>query len=650
VLASKLTGRAAYAALVCAALLHALAYPPIFGPSYSVPAIVAWSIPALVATGLGAWRTRTSSGTDRTGWFVLTLAFGSTAVLDATWGIFTRLGHDPGYPGWMDPPYLASYALFVAGVGLTVSPLWRSEDRRWLFDAGALLAVSAGLMLHFVLPRTSNGPVETATGLAYLLLDLAFLGTVLSGVYRAKITLRNALLMLGGTTLAAGDIAWYFYELAYDSSWTVGVWLMAIAAATPPALQVNFPPLRVARSGAVPYIFVVCIAAITAYEMQTDRADDLLVAGVVALLLVIARQVVALRQALESQRKETAFRDALLEAQSELGLGMVILEHGKIVFANGAAERISGRTAQELMALPAIEALAVERDRDDWRSWLTQPTLPEETRVLRADGSFLDVEVVARRLNGPGESRVLVVARDISARKAQHEAIAHAQKFESLGALAGGVAHDFNNLLSAVLGNVGLLRLGELDEEARETIDSIDAAARRGADLTRSLLDFARPQPPSFRQEDLRECILETASLARSGLPVNVTLHVDPGETPVLVRGNRGQLVQAFLNLILNARDAVGEAGDIYLRLRASDSLASVEVRDNGTGMDERTQQRIFEPFFTTKTAGAGTGLGLAICQRTIRDHRGNMSVESAPGEGTTFTVTLPLAALAPVG
>jgi PAS domain S-box-containing protein len=396
----------------------------------------------------------------------------------------------------------------------------------------------------------------------------------------------------------------------------------------------------------VPYVFVASIAALTAFEMQRGDASDLLLAGVVALGLVVGRQVLSLRLALKAQRAETAFREAVLETQSELGLGMLIVQDGRIVFANGAAERISGLTSEQLQALPTIETLAFEHDRPEWREWLAQPLIPEETRIARPDGEMTEVEVVARRLQGRGESRVLIVARDVTARKQAADALAQAQKLEGLGALAGGVAHDFNNLLSSVLGNVGLLRTGELDGEASESVDSIESAALRGAELTRSLLEFARPQPPTFQVEDLRGCLQETAVLARSTLPVNVALHLETGATAAPVRGNKGQLVQAFLNLIINARDAIGEAGAISLRLGTRDDVATVEVIDTGTGMDAETQQRIFEPFFTTKGAGAGTGLGLAISHRTIRDHRGDLTVVSNPGEGTTFTVTLPLAAL----
>ncbi|MEO8541048.1 MAG: ATP-binding protein, partial [bacterium] len=258
--------------------------------------------------------------------------------------------------------------------------------------------------------------------------------------------------------------------------------------------------------------------------------------------------------------------------------------------------------------------------------------------------------VAARWMQTAGEPELLLVARDITARKQADHALAQAQRLEGLGALAGGVAHDFNNLLSTVLGNVGLLKLGELDDEARETVDNIQNAARRGAELTRSLLDFARVQPERTAITDLRSCLYETAALARTALPVNVWLKLEAGDEPLLVRLNQGQMIQAILNLILNARDAIGDAGEILVSLRQRGQFAELAIRDSGRGMDEATRRRIFEPFFTTKTAGAGTGLGLAITQRTIREHAGTVSVDSVEGSGTTITILLPLATVALAG
>ena len=639
--------RAAFATLLGVALVHCALYPWVYGTTYTALAIVAYALPAGCAAAFAFWHVAKSAGDERTGWGLLAVALTATLVADVTWNVVSRVQGEPGYPTLFDGPYLASYAFYVAGLGVLVSPLWRILDRRWALDAGAMLAVAAGLVWHFVLPRGSGGFAETSVSFAYLLLDLGFLGVAVSAIYRSRITVRQALLLAAAATFAIGDLWYYFQPEAFDGAWNVGLWLIAVAAVVPAGLSFRLPMRRLVRSGALPYAVVAVMAGVTLFERSRGHVDDLLIAGVAALCLVVARQFLSLRRALAVQREETAFREAVLESQSELGLAMVIVEAGRVVFANGAAERVTGLDAARLRALPSVQDLAFEADRDGWASWLAEPTVAGDIRLGQPDGQVVELEVVGRRLHGPGEPRLLIVGRDVTARRQAEAALAHAQKLEGLGALAGGVAHDFNNLLSAVLGNVGLLKLGELDDEARESVDAIESAARRGAELTRSLLDFARFQPHELRPEDLRACLTETVALARTALPPNVSLRLDASAAPVPIWGDRGQLVQAFLNLVINARDAIGEAGEIHVSVGTSASSAVVEVSDTGPGMDSETQGRIFEPFFTTKAPGAGTGLGLAISQRTIRDHRGSLEVRSEPGAGTTFTVILPLNAIA---
>lgn len=641
-------GRFVFAALCALALFHALLYPTFFTSNYGTASIVLYEVAsacAIVAVGL---RMRASSGKDRLGWQLMFAAVAATGILDSGWSIAYRLNGDYlPYPNWFDPFYLATYAVYISAIGMLTSPLWRGRDRRWMFDAGALMAVSAGLLWHFVVPRTSDsGNPQSALGVAYLVFDLGFLGTVLSALYTTRLTFRNGLVMLAGVTLATGDALYYFNPGAFDASWLVGTWLIVIAAAASPSAEVALPRIRFAHLAAAPYALVVVVGAVTLREMQRGNADDLLLAGVLALALIVGRQILSLRQALAAQRQETAFREAMLDAQSDLGFGISILEGRKVIYANEAAERITGYTVSQLKAFESVSELFAGADTPAWFRWLEHPEAPVETPFKRADGSELDVEIVARRMNGGAEPRLLLVARDVTARKQEQQALVQAQKFEGLGALAGGVAHDFNNLLSTVLGNVGLLRIGELDGEAEETVSSIESAALRGAEMTRSLLDFARIQPERFAVEDLRESMVETAILARPALPVNVRLHVEAGEEPVFVRVNRGLMIQALLNLVLNARDAVGTKGDIFMRLSTGGERAELVVRDSGAGMDPVTLRRIFEPFFTTKTAGAGTGLGLAITQRTIREHGGKLSVESTPGQGTAMTMSLPLAVM----
>ncbi len=639
-------GRVVFGGLCFVALAHALFYPALFTNDYSTRAIVLYEVPSVAAVLAVLYRLRGSTGKDRQGWWLMLAAVAATGLLDTAWSIAYRLnGDELPYPNWFDPFYLSTYACYIAAIGMLCSPLWRGGDRRWMFDAGALMAISAGLLWHFVVPQTSDGStLESALGVAYLVFDLGFLGTVLSALYTTRLTFRNGLILLAALTLATGDALYYFNAGAFDASWLIGTWLLVLAAAGNQGAEIRLRRPRFAHTGAVPYILVAAVGAVTLVELQRSSADDLLLASVLALGLVVGRQIVSLRQALAVQRAETAFREAVLEAQSDLGLGIAILEGRRVIYANEAAERITGYTVPELRGMDSVAEMFDGADTPEWYRWLEHPELPAETAFARSDGSRLDLEIVARPMTGGAEPRLLLVARDVTARRQEQQALVQAQKFEGLGALAGGVAHDFNNLLSTVLGNVGLLRMGELDGEAAEIVASIESAAKRGAEMTRTLLDFSRTQPERFAIEDLRDCLAETASLARPALPVNVALHVDAGQAAVFARINRGLLIQALLNLVLNARDAVGQSGDIFMGLAEKEGAAELVVRDSGAGMDQATMNRIFEPFFTTKHAGAGTGLGLAITQRSIREHGGQVRVDSAPGAGTAITISLPLA------
>lgn len=640
-------GRVGFLALCLLAITQIGVYFAVYGDGTSDLAIVIYKPAMLLACAFIALQLRKTAGRERQGWALLLLVTVAFGVLDVVWA-FAERDPDFPYPNWTDPFYLSAHAANVVAVGLLTSPLWRGRDRRWMFDAGALLAVAAGVLWHFVRPLTSDGShFASAVGLAYLMVDLLMAGTILNALYASRLTLRNALILAAALLQAAGDALFYYYVDVYDTAWLLGTWLIAMAAVTDPAIQLRGPRLRLIRAGLAPFAVVAVVAMATLLEMRHGEVEDLLLSGVVALGLVIARQIVSLRLALTEQRRETAFRETMLDAQSDLGFGISILEGERVIYANRAAERLTGRSFEQLAALDSITELFTGEQTPAWYEWLQSPEAPVEAPFTRPDGSVLDLEIVARPMAGGARPRTLLIARDVTGRREELRAVVRAQKFEGLGALAGGVAHDFNNLLSTILGNAGLLEMGELDDEARVSVEAIEAAARRGAELTRSLLDYARTPADRSAVEDLRECIAETASLAKAGLPVNVRLRVEGGGHPVFVRVNRGLIIQALLNLVLNARDAVGDAGEIRLALRTAAENAEVAISDSGPGMDAGTVKRMFEPFFTTKMPGAGTGLGLVITQRTIREHGGHIAVDSAPGEGTSITISLPLASTA---
>jgi two-component system CheB/CheR fusion protein len=231
---------------------------------------------------------------------------------------------------------------------------------------------------------------------------------------------------------------------------------------------------------------------------------------------------------------------------------------------------------------------------------------------------------------------------------------AESQKMEALGKLAGGVAHELNNVLAAILSVTYALRNETASErqEARD-LDAILAACRRGGDLTRSLLGFARRGSVVREPVDLAAVVEDVVRLVARGTRPNAVSHAElrPGE--LWVNGDRSQLGQALMNLCVNALDAVG--GDGHVRVEACVENVSlpalrrlgphvcIRVIDNGVGMSEEVKARAFEPFFTTKPRGEGTGLGLAMVYGSARAHGGWTELDSSPGRGTTVSLFLPL-------
>jgi len=233
-----------------------------------------------------------------------------------------------------------------------------------------------------------------------------------------------------------------------------------------------------------------------------------------------------------------------------------------------------------------------------------------------------------------------------------------AEKLESLRLLAGGVAHDFNNLLFAITGTCEILQAtyGEV-EGLQRGLRRIDESAQRAAELARQMLDYTGHVSPSFEQVSLPELVREMAPLAISATGHEATLTYDLGEDVAPVDGDAVQLRQVVLNLVTNAAQAVrGDGGIIDLRVRCVDlspaeevddggplppgNYVSLEVTDDGCGMDRETLTRVFDPFYTTKVGGRG--LGLAAVHGIVRSHHGGLQIRSAPGEGTRVAVLLP--------
>ncbi len=223
------------------------------------------------------------------------------------------------------------------------------------------------------------------------------------------------------------------------------------------------------------------------------------------------------------------------------------------------------------------------------------------------------------------------------------------QKLEALGTLAGGVAHDFNNLLVVILGNAELIAETSNDDDAKAAAKDIVAAADRATGLTRQLLAFGRQRVKQRAPIDVGESIAESVRLLRRVLPERIALDTELADELPRAWGPPTAVEQIFLNLCVNARDAIHEHGTITVRTclarrrvpgddREGD-FVQVSVGDDGHGMTEETRRRVFEPFFTTKALGQGTGLGLSVVHGLVEQCGGFIEVESTPGDGTRFDV-----------
>ncbi|MEW5849321.1 MAG: ATP-binding protein [Myxococcota bacterium] len=270
-----------------------------------------------------------------------------------------------------------------------------------------------------------------------------------------------------------------------------------------------------------------------------------------------------------------------------------------------------------------------------------------EGALLQAEAARADAERKAREL------------LEEQRRAAQlEEELRHSQRLESLGRLAGGVAHDFNNLLTVIGGSASLAEESlEASHLARRDLQEIQNAATRAADLTRQLLAFARRQILVKQVTSLHEILEELERMLTRLLGEKVRLETRRGAEEVLVDADRGQVLQVFVNLVVNARDAMPDGGTITISLSTCNppqwtSLearagpprwARVDVEDTGHGMSEEIRARLFEPFFTTKGLGRGTGLGLATSFGIIKQHEGHITIDSTPGRGSRFSVFLPL-------
>ena len=377
-----------------------------------------------------------------------------------------------------------------------------------------------------------------------------------------------------------------------------------------------------------------------------------------------------IRDITERQQAQVAIAESEARyraAFEQAGVGMVEVDlEGRYLRVNAAFAEFIGLPAEEIVGRSFIEFTHPEERADDeaafGRMLGGQFQSQRQKRYRRADGSDAigNLTAVVVRDSSGRPRYIVTVVQDVTAQRRLEEELRQAHKMEAIGQLAGGIAHDFNNLLTAIIGYADLLHASEgstaiVQEDAR----AIKATAARGADLARNLLTLARTAPNRDDPVDIHQAVNEVRDIASRTFDRRIGLHVHLDARRPMVTGDRTLLTNAFLNLALNARDAMPDGGeltittsDVFLGPEDCARLADViepgpfivvRVEDTGFGMPPSVQQRVFEPFFTNKPVGKGTGIGLSMVYGTLRSHSGAIELESRIGVGTTFTIYLPL-------
>jgi PAS domain S-box-containing protein len=330
---------------------------------------------------------------------------------------------------------------------------------------------------------------------------------------------------------------------------------------------------------------------------------------------------------------------------------------GLVTSWNAGAEHLLGYTRAEMLgrhfsAIFTPEDVQNGVPQRELQTAARQGRVEYERRHARKDGSqFLANGFLA----AVGQSEGLefgMISSDITERRKTEIALFQAHKMESLGVLAGGIAHDFNNLLTSIMGNASLIleTSSELDPD-RGSLEDIVASSMRAAELTNQLLAYAGKGRFVITRFDLSELIREIPHLIQASIPKMVRLELALAPDLPWIEADATQIRQIVMNLMINAAEAIGSGGGTVWVSTGMSALEPaeesqpgrfvyLEVRDSGCGMDKATRARIFDPFFTTKLTGRG--LGLAAVSGIVRGHNGRMQLESVPGEGTTFRISLP--------
>jgi photoactive yellow protein len=339
---------------------------------------------------------------------------------------------------------------------------------------------------------------------------------------------------------------------------------------------------------------------------------------------------------------------------------IVVDEEGKILYYNAREEQIANRRREDVLGKNFFRQIApctqVQEFYGQFKETMRRTGMaasfhfhfpfPERPR---------EVEITLASFQKDEANLCLIAVSDVTEKADLREHLARGERLREVGEVAAGVAHNFNNILTVIRGNAELLLMRlQNDDFARQRAEKILQASDDGEQMVKRIRESARhyPEAPAAMMavelgQLLKDSLAFTEDYAKAAWDergARVQFNLELTDNCSAVRATASELREVFVNLLRNAVDAIEGEGQIIIRARTQDGRAIIEVKDTGAGMSADVQEKLFHPLFTTK-GDKGTGLGLATCYAIIRRHSGDIQVESAPGEGTTFTIGLPLVA-----
>ena len=405
------------------------------------------------------------------------------------------------------------------------------------------------------------------------------------------------------------------------------------------------------------------------YLSSEDLSLVLTVSGYFAVALENARLVTSLEEQLAENERLKDYNQNIVES---LSVGVLALDlHERVESWNTQLELSFGISREQAVGRPLSELLpadlVAELDRIQGESGiqniykfpLRADAFPEPFRPAASSNRAEPREPEQRTLNVAAAPLVaknfepigrLIIFDDVTERVELEERLVQADKLSSIGLLAAGVAHEVNTPLAVISSYAQMLAKRVADDpDQTKILDKITSQTFRASEIVNSLLNVSRTSPREFAEIDLNRTVQETLALIEPQLrKAQIEVETNLASEAAAVIGNSGRLQQVLLNLFLNARDAMPQGGRLMIsnevREVAGEAVAAITVQDNGIGIDPAHLKHVFDPFFTTKGNHRGTGLGLAVSYGIVREHSGTMGVESEPGQGTSFSIQLPLA------